>query len=667
MKAGPVIVGQLLQNRNRYCVPIYQRHYVWNKQKQWEPFWNDIRSKAIERLTGRERRFSHYMGAVVLEARGGFSARRVPSFQVVDGQQRLTTFQLFLAAARDYAASIGHKSAGETISTYLVNRDPHLMEEPELEIFKVWPTKYDREMFTDIINLGGREALRKKYAEHFYKGKKRDQIYEYSTIPRLLVGYGYFYDRIRHAVESDDLDDEFIETPEVEGEENETEAVSTNDIPKELRLDAIWQSLVEEFKVVEIVLEEGDDAQVIFETLNERGEPLLAADLVRNNIFQRADAAKEKADQLFEKHWKPFEDPFWSHMEKQGRYKKPRIEFFLSNYIAGQIAGEVNLSTLFSEYKAFIKGKKFDSVEAELKEIGRYGAIYHELVARSGETTLSRFSRRLLPWDVTTVFPLVMRIWAAPEISENDKAECLEILLSYIIRRAVCGLTTKNYNKSFLAMLGNLEKQGWSKENLIAYLLTRKSDIDRFPRDDEFEQRWLSAPVYNKTLNPMRVRQVLEEIEVKKRGKFQETKTLAPSLTVEHVMPQNWKEFWPLGGDVIPTADDHYQAIFYAGNDDDSVIGKIARRNRLLQSFGNLTLLTQPLNGSVSNGAYEGKLTALRDHSLLVLNKEIIQETAWDEDTITKRGKTLFQVAKQIWQVPEITSSEETKIAYGAS
>ena len=72
MRAGPIGVGSLLQNRNRFCVPIYQRHYVWTKEKQWEPFWSDIRTKAIERLTGRERRFSHFMGAVVLEARGGF-------------------------------------------------------------------------------------------------------------------------------------------------------------------------------------------------------------------------------------------------------------------------------------------------------------------------------------------------------------------------------------------------------------------------------------------------------------------------------------------------------------------------------------------------------------------------------------------------------------------
>ena len=121
----------------------------------------------------------------------------------------------------------------------------------------------------------------------------------------------------------------------------------------ERRLDALWEALIEEFKVVEITLEEGDDAQVIFETLNERGEPLLAADLVRNNIFHRADARRERAEKLFDKHWKNFEHPFWGEMEKQGRYKKARIEFFLANFIAGKVAGEVTLSKLFSDVQGF--------------------------------------------------------------------------------------------------------------------------------------------------------------------------------------------------------------------------------------------------------------------------------------------------------------------------
>jgi uncharacterized protein with ParB-like and HNH nuclease domain len=159
----------------------------------------------------------------------------------------------------------------------------------------------------------------------------------------MLRAYGYFYDRIKHSVETDDLQDDLVEAPETE---DEAASAVEDETPKELKLDAIWQSLLEEFKVVEIVLDEGDDAQVIFETLNDRGEPLLAADLVRNNIFQRADARGEDAEGLFKKHWKPFEHPSWSAMEKQGRYKKQRIEFFLANYIASQIAADVTITKL---------------------------------------------------------------------------------------------------------------------------------------------------------------------------------------------------------------------------------------------------------------------------------------------------------------------------------
>ncbi len=575
-----------------------------------------------------------------------FSARRVHSFQVVDGQQRLTTFQLFLAAAHDYALSIGHTGGAETIETYLLNRDPHLMEEPEVEIFKVWPTQYDRELFTDIIR-GDRDAIKKKYAEYFYKGKKRDQIYEYSTVPSVLRAYGYFFDRLRHAVETDDLDDEFIEVPE--GEEDETPGAGSSNLPKALRLDTIWQSLVEEFKVVEIVLEEGDDAQVIFETLNERGEPLLAADLVRNNIFHRADAAKEKAEKLFATYWKPFEDPFWSVGEKQGRYKKPRIEFFLANFIAGQIAGEVNLSKLFSEYKAFNKSKNYPTVEAELKDIGRFGAIYKEIVGRSGDTPLAHFSRRLFPWDLTTVFPLVMRL-AAEEMAEDELEACLDTLLAYIVRRAVCGLTNKNYNKFFLSGIAHLDKHGWSLSALTDFLLAQKSETGRFPRDDEFEQKWLNEPLYT-NLQPLRTRALLEEIELVKRNRFHETTTLAKELTVEHVMPREWTKTWPLEGPA-PTSDQIVQAIL-SKIEDDTPVGRIVRRNRMKETIGNLTLLTQPLNSSVSNSPYAGKREALQQHSLLVLNREITQSQSWDEAAIVARSKALLPLALGIWRLPQ--------------
>ncbi len=652
MKAGPVEIGTLLQNRNRYCVPIYQRHYVWNREKQWEPFWQDIRTKAIEKLAGRERRFSHFMGAIVLESRAKPSVKQVPSFQVVDGQQRLTTFQLFLTAARHYAQFIGHESAVGNITRYVLNSDPHLMEDAEIEIYKVWPTQSNRKLFVDIVASTNRASLKNLYGDHWYANAKRDQVKEYNSIPTMLRAYGYFYDRIKHSVETDDLHNELVEAPEIE---DEVVQVIEDAIPKELKLDAIWQSLLEEFKVVEIVLDEGDDAQVIFETLNDRGEPLLAADLVRNNIFQRADARGEDAETLFKRHWKPFEDPFWSAMEKQGRYNKQRIEFFLANFIAGKIAGDVTISKLFSEYKAFLRPARnsttprYASIQAEILDLEAYGKIYREIVERTSGSPLALFSARLRPWDVTTINPLLLRLWSSAMV-DAEKQRALDLLLSLIVRRAVCGLTSKNYNNLFLTVIADLEKKGWSYENLRAYLVGMTSESGRFPHDAEFENAIISKPLYN-TIGSAKVRALLSEIELFKRGKKQEDKFLPSDLTVEHILPQSWRQHWPMGGSAQPTDAEFNQAL-YAVLEDDSVVGRILRRNRLKQTLGNLTLVTQSFNSGVSNLAYDVKRREFEDQSVLMLTKDFVKKKSWDDDEISARGKALFEKASQIWVAP---------------
>lgn len=654
MKAGPVTIRHLLENRQRFCVPIYQRHYVWTKEKQWEPFWNDILTKATERLNHRERRFSHFMGAVVLESRGTVSSKQVTSFQVVDGQQRLTTFQLYLAAARDYAEQEGMDDTVGIIEGYLFNEKQHLMADPEVEKFKIWPTKYDRELFQNILTAG-RSELRKKYREYFYKTK--DEIYGYSTTPNLLGAYGYFFKQIKHAVEGDILDDEFVEAKS----ESESNSEQVEQSVREIRLDALWESLIEEFKVVEIRLEEGDDAQVIFETLNERGEPLLATDLVRNNIFHRADARREPAEQLFDRYWKDFEDPFWTEMEKQGRYRKERIEFFLANFIAGKVAGEVTMSKLFSEYKAFVKAQSaepnggYPSVEAELKDLVLYGDNYKRLMERDAEDSLGNFSRLLHPWDVSTVYPLVLRLWIANGIDEDEKISCLSTLLSFIVRRAICGLTAKNYNKFFLSVIRHLEKNGFSYHSLATFLTDQNSESSRFPIDLEFNSSWINRPMYGSRLNPQRVRAVLEALEREKRQKFHETDALSNFLSVEHILPRDWEETWPLPDGEFPTSHENIQAI-YTIEESDTRIGQIVRRNRLLNTFGNLTLLTRPLNSSVSNGPFSTKRQAMSDHSLLVLNREITSEVEWDEDKIETRSRSLFEVAKRLWPYPGTNS-----------
>ncbi|MFN3717362.1 MAG: DUF262 domain-containing protein [Rhizobium rhizophilum] len=668
MKAGPVEIGTLLQNRNRYCVPIYQRRYVWTKNKQWEPFWQDIRTKAIERLAGRERRFSHFMGAVVLESRAKPSVRQVPSFQVVDGQQRLTTFQMFLTAARHYAQRIGYSTASSNIQRFVMNSDPQLMEQADVEVYKVWPTQGDREIFIDIVSSEDRASLRKKYSEYWYKKWERDQVAEYGHVPNLLGAYGYFYDRIRHSVETDDLHSDLEEVPE----EVEQTEVTEDEIPCELKLDAIWQALLEEFKVVEIVLDEGDDAQVIFETLNDRGEPLLAADLIRNNIFQRADAniGPAKAEKLFSTHWAPFDDPFWSAQEKQGRYKKQRIEFFLANFIAGKIASDITISKLFSEYKAFLRPSKdsmkprYSTVEDEILDLKAYGGIYREFIERETNSALSDFSRRLRLWDVTTANPLVLRLWASGELSAEEKRRALDFLLSFIVRRAVCGLTNKNYNNLFLAAIAHVDKVGWTLSAFRRFFLDQKSDSGRLPRDDEFRRLLANTPIY-RTLGSAKTRALLLAVERKKRGKFQEMQDLPEGLSVEHVMPSAWRTNWPMMDNLVPSDWDFSQAL-YSSREDESPLGRIVRRNRLKDTIGNLTLVTPSFNSHVSNEAFDIKRKEFEEQSVLMMTRDFVKKSTWCETEIEERGKAIALQACEIWpsqELDEITLTEISSLA----
>lgn len=529
------------------------------------------------------------------------------------------------------------------------------MEDPDIELFKVWPPHQNQDLFKCIVK-DGREVLRKNYRNFFYA--TRDHIYDYSTTPRMLAAYGYFFDRIREAVERDSLQEELIE-PTVDDQTTLETSDGEPSLRPETKLDAIWQALIEEFKVVEIVLEDGDDAQVIFETLNERGEPLLAADLVRNYIFHRAEEEdRKKAEKLFQEFWGPFDVPFWSMLEKQGRYKKQRIEFFLANYIAAQIASDVTITKLFSEYKAFLKQRRFGNVKDELLELSSFGAIYKILIERDTNNPLGSFGQRLQLWDLTTVFPIVLKIWFREDLDEVSKQNMLEILLSFIVRRAVCNLTPKNYNKLFLAALTSLNGAGWGVGQLTSFLLRQTADSARWPRDEEFQRHWMYAQTYTR-LGPARSRAILEELEMAKRNRFHETDKLKPGLTVEHVLPESWVANWPLENGTAPTSTELAQAS-YVVVEDESAIGRIVRRNRLKHNIGNLTLLTQPMNSAQSNSSWVEKRALMQDPargSLLVINKEITALDNWDEAAIEARAAALFLLALSIWPYPKLDES----------
>lgn len=149
-------------------MPIYQRTYSWTAKKQLEAFLEQVEGKATERLNGSRSAFSHYMGAPLVIPEGEAVFGRIQTFNIVDGQQRLTTFHLFYAALRELAQTLERKAIAHQIGDLLVHSDDTPMHDRAKERHKLPPTAYDRQLFRDLIDLD-RESIRSKYPDFFTK------------------------------------------------------------------------------------------------------------------------------------------------------------------------------------------------------------------------------------------------------------------------------------------------------------------------------------------------------------------------------------------------------------------------------------------------------------------------------------------------------------------
>ena len=120
--------------------------------------------------------------------------------------------------------------------------------------------------------------------------------------------------------------------------------------------DECFSALKSALQVVVIDLDRDDDPQVIFETLNARGEPLLPADLLRNFIFLRAARKKENPEKLYNEYWREFDDEFWRVEVRQGRLQRARSDLFMQHFLASRLTEDIPIKHLYVEYKWWILG-----------------------------------------------------------------------------------------------------------------------------------------------------------------------------------------------------------------------------------------------------------------------------------------------------------------------
>ena len=150
-----------------------------------------------------------------------------------------------------------------------------------------------------------------------------------------------------------------------------------------------------------------------------------------------------------------------------------------------------------------------------------------------------------------------------------------------------------------------------------------------------------TSPLY-RLLTRGRLRLVLEGIEEQLRSSGKSEHTTVPrNLSIEHLMPIGWgKEEWPLSDAVDLDA-------------------AIYQRNTLIHSIGNLTLVTQKLNSSMSNAPWENKRNGLLEHSVLLLNNELMSQSSWSEETIRSRSRRMAELVSERWPGPDSVEVEE--------
>jgi hypothetical protein len=621
MKPNSLTVFELFERQQRYVVPLFQRPYVWTREKQWQPLWEDISSKADQILSLKEKVNNHFLGAIVLNpilTKG----LEVSAKTIIDGQQRITTLQIILIAMRDFARAINYEGIFSTLELHTEN---HCRLDQQFERYKVWPTNADRVIFEAVYQAGSPDRVSQNYPLI----RKKHKIHP-EPLPLLVDAYLYFYKSIQVYVQPEEIEPGAQEYSPIE------------------KYDALVEAFKRHLEIVTIDLEEKDNPQVIFESLNYRGEPLTPSDLIRNFVFLEAGRLNEPVEELYKKYWFDYDRRapngnagFWLQTEKQGRLNRQRLDLFVFHHLVYKTGLDIAITRLFQEFKEWWEADK-RNVEFELQSMQKYSLTFSGFYAPDITTRTGVFERRLRMLDISTIYPLLLFLLVdcKDTIPANELDGIMVDLESYLIRRMVCGLTTKNYNRIFLSLLNNLRKPGIvvSRKEIRRLILENQADSARFPDDREFDGSWMSRDIYNAIGHRAKI--VLEAIDLQLKTSKQEEVHIDGPLTLEHLMPQAWKE-----------ADYPLPELKNEDNED----LRLSHRAGLLHTFGNLTLLTQALNSAISNGAFDAKLAEIRRHSLLRINGEYIKQGkngSWTEDDIITRGKNLLKIAKQIWPYP---------------
>ncbi|MFF9115995.1 DUF262 domain-containing protein [Streptomyces massasporeus] len=447
MQAKETLFADLVQGRaQQFQVPLYQRTYSWT-EKQLRQLWSDILEQA-ELLERGEKAATHFLGSVVL-APSPQNEATFPRWLVVDGQQRLTTLSIALAAVRDHIRDSEPDEAERIDEEYLINK-----RKGGSDHFRLLPTQADRAQFAAYI---------------------RGPLAEQSPGGSVAAAYGFFRRKLVEAADPAAPQDVF----------------------------RIEQAITSRLTLVAVTAERGDNVHRIFESLNNTGLKLSQADLLRNYLFMKLHT---RGEHVYETYWLPLQDSLsneeleqlmWLQLVLDGDDRVRRQDLYAAQQQRFE-RGEASET----EIEAYIR---------ELhRRAALFRRLLHP--EEEPDPSVRAHLRRLDAWQAQVTYPALMLLLDRRERGELDSADtarAMSYIESFLVRRMICRVPTNNLNRIFQAVPGQLPLDVPVADGLHQLL----SAANRFwPDDDELREKIQKAPFYQFGRSQQR-KMVLQRLE----------------------------------------------------------------------------------------------------------------------------------------------------------
>ena len=591
MRVNKCSVRQLFGNSISYRVPPFQRAYSWSKSGQWEPLWEDVKRLA-ERHCGQRHARPHFMGSIVLCPIATTSGE-VQRISVIDGQQRLVTIQLLLAAVKLVFCQKGETDRAKRIQDMIGNQDYYAGS--------------DRDNLLKVRQSSPRERTA-------FHAIMQAEVPDGTGTTGLHQAFRYFHKTVTAWLKAFPLD-------------------------LEARAASLEAAVLDHLHFVSVDLDEGENPYLVFSTLNERGVTLGASDLIKSMLMHHADVndCEDRAAHI----WGLFEQDEWWRRKTGENIKRTQSDRFFDHWLIVRRDGVVHKpERLPLEFNLHIEDcKESDPALDALVLNLRHGAgIYRQIqTADSSDAALNAAWLRM--HDLNIGAPMSFMLWLFMQGGTHmaQRGDIVGVIESYIVRRKLLGRPTKQLPGVFVELLRkvsgtpNVDVQAVVVEHLAA-----QTGNYAWPSDNDVVHKLIHEPM----AGPNKVRKsILLGVEEFRRGAKSEPLDPAGKFTVEHIMPQQWTQSaWPM-----PASRDQ------GGND-----ALRHLRERKIESLGNLTLVTQKLNSTTGNKPWSNKQKELAKHSSLFLNRDLLRSApaTWNEQAIDHRSRALADLVVQAWPLP---------------